>query len=343
MGRDGTDRRARSGCGAGLRGGQRLGGRCCCSHGRGARRQDDDGVDPPPSGGRRARRAPQAPASWRTIAKPIPEPPGADRSPRQNRSKASFRSSGVEPGAGVDTCISTWRGTLAHRAGSVMAARPVRHRKRVVDEVVDELLDRAGDRGRRRGGRELRHERDLRSSATSAHISTRSARDRDNVDRYAARFTRLSWPQHEQSRRRAGSSRDLVGRGIERGPVARRVRFEVLESQAQRGERRPELMRCVGDEPLLRVDEYRAGVAMRLNVSARCRNSGGPVPADFARQVTVARTRSVGRVGAAGAGGSGSGRAEPDDRDRRMRTPRHSSASCAHSGGRGRRVSPSGR
>jgi hypothetical protein len=77
-----------------------------------------------------------------------------------------------------------------------------------------------------------------------------------DVDRMQPRMVHIAAREHEQSIDDAAEAGDLLDRRIDLRCFARReMRLEVLEAEPQGSQRRPQLMRGVRHEALLRVDE----------------------------------------------------------------------------------------
>ena len=148
----------------------------------------------------------------------------------------------------------TWSSTQAPtvRPASVIVDPRRRDLERVRDEVVEHLGEPAGEGAHR--DRPVVH---LRGSTTRAPprpgARRRRARERSPPRRHAPRpsLRGVGPRESEQTCRRAPT-----GGGVSRNAASRSALFgEVLEPQPQRGERRAQLVRGVGDELVLRMDE----------------------------------------------------------------------------------------
>ena len=192
---------------------------------------------PPPGASRSSASPPSARASRRTIARPEP---GA-RSPACDRARSGRTRAPAPPrsarGRRSTTCSSTQPSSDARRHRD-----RVGHGKRVRDQVVDHLPEPVG-RAPHAAARARPLARPPPSpasrSASTASTSTASVAGRRGVGP-RKREQRLDQPTEPL---------DLG----ERRPGGRRI--HVLEPEAQRRQRRAQLVRGVGDERLLRVEQ----------------------------------------------------------------------------------------
>ena len=192
----------------------------------------------------------------RTIASPSPEPSPGVPFTRWNRSSTRSRSAAGMPGPLSSTSRKAPPVAASGAQRHLAAARRVV--QRVVDEVRGELDEQAGlARDRRR--LELEPEVDrlrvgARDPVRDAGLGHRGEIGR--LRRERAPGGRLDGGEREELAREV---RGAARRGVQvlhgRGELRRhRLAPRRVDLRLQRGERRAELVRGVGDEPLLRVD-----------------------------------------------------------------------------------------
>ena len=183
-------------------------------------------------------RPPCRSAVARTIASPRPEPGRSDRA-RQNRSKARAASSGARPGPSSSTLSRRDARRSRLRHGCVRRRGPCR---RAFSTRFESARSSAAGSARTVAG----------SAATSTSGAANERASSSRPDLLLGRQRRLLPREREQV---VGKAREPVGVGLEVVDQLRRraVTREVRDVPAQRGQRRAQLVRRVGEEAALGV------------------------------------------------------------------------------------------
>ena len=196
------------------------------------------------------------PCSWttqRAMARPRPVPPPEARAPRVNRSKTRSRSACGMPGPSSATSISTWSpsrrpmtrdrpaggavpGGVVEQVGQdLVQPRPVGADQAFVRDGAGQVVDLAAGRGRLDlglGDHLVEEVLDVGTSSRSSGTTPASRRDRSSSS-VTSRPSRSVWARAVRSVAGSGSD-DAVD--------------DVLQHRLQRGDRRAQLVRDVGDQ-----------------------------------------------------------------------------------------------
>ena len=210
---------------------------------------------PPPGASRRSTWPPSACTSFCTMARPRPLEPVPSR-PCQNRSKARSRWSGVIPGPWSATWIAGPVGVAT--TASRMVEPPGDTSRALSSRLSRTWLTRSGVARPCSDGPASTTRSTPRSSATGSQMSRRSASVGPQVDDLGrGRGRRLVGPgQGQQPVDQAGHAVALLERGGQLGGRRRLgVGLQVLQAEAEGGQRGPQLVGGVGHERVLGPDQ----------------------------------------------------------------------------------------
>ena len=242
------------------------------------------------------------PGASRSSASPPSTSRGAGRSPARARARACRTAApeAVErpralllargPGPRSTTCSSTQPSRASDGDRHV-----VRDGERVRDQVVDDLPEPV----RRAAAPAVPARPRASRTCRGARAGRRAPRRRRRVSVLAAPASARASESRPSTSRPSRSTSASAGRGI--------LRAEVLEPQPQRGQRRPQLVRGVGDERLLRgeqllelrrrlVEHARERAAPPRGPSSGARTSRWPAPTSAAASSSLRSGRVTPRA-----------------------------------------------